>query len=65
MDSNGNRDTRRTVNLDPQTDKLLQRLANQFDGNLSMAARNAIRSEAERRGLIAQDHNRAYASQAR
>ena len=53
MENNVNRDTRRTLNLDAKTDKLLQRLAAGCDGNLSMAARQAIRAEAERRGLVA------------
>jgi len=53
------KELKRTVRLDEPTDKLLTQLARRFEGNASMAVREALRSEAARAGLIAQDRDRA------
>lgn len=46
------KELRRTVRLDERTDKLLTRLAARYEGNTSMAVREAVRREAERAGIL-------------
>ena len=58
------KDVRRSVRLDEQTDRLLQRLATRHEGNASFTIRELVRSEAQRAGLVQPtDHRQSYAAQ--